>query len=297
MRAVITRILPGYPTKVDLQWDLEAVTESGTFLFDVERSGSTEGPWTAIATGLTATTYTDQLDQEEANVLSLARDIYYRIRVVPPSGATNEFYSVVVNLDGQAQLEVRDPQPAIGYTVSTDAQVEVPPTTGLAPRPDHRGFRRLLRRKIRREEEILFRKLAGIEFFLLKRRHFGVRCTECYDEATREVLETRCGTCYGTSWEGGFFDPVEILGRRLASQVQTDQGPNTKDDLNFTRIQVLDFPRVDEGDLLVEKYHNRRFLVKQRYFTSLKTIPVHQTLSVSELGRKAVEYDIPLSLL
>ena len=66
--------------------------------------------------------------------------------------------------------------------------------------------------------------------------------------------------------------------------------------MNQTRIQFLDFPRIDEEDILVEKANNRRYLVMSRYFTSLKTIPVHQTISVSELERQAVEYKIPVSL-
>jgi hypothetical protein len=72
--------------------------------------------------------------------------------------------------------------------------------------------------------------------------------------------------------------------------------PQAKMDINMTQIQFLDFPRIDEEDIIVEKANDRRFLVKSRYFTSLKTIPVHQTVSVSELERQAVEYKIPVTL-
>jgi hypothetical protein len=298
VRAVITRISPEFPSRVALQWDLEAVSETGIFQFVVERSGSPGGPWTVIETDLDDTyLYTDPLTDEEANVLSLGRDIYYRVKATPPSGAGNAVYSVTVNLDGQAESTTNDPIVGIGYTIDDGAQVEVSPATGQSRRPTLAGRKRLLRRKIIRDETIALKKLNGIEFLLLKRRHFGTRCTAgCYDPASKEVTITNCATCYGTSWEDGYFTPVELLGRRLASQVQTNIGQQTKDDVDMTRIQVLDFPRIDEGDLLVEKLHNRRFLVKQRYFTTLKTVPVHQTLTVSELNRQAVEYNIPLSV-
>lgn len=298
MRAIITRISPGFPSQVALQWDLEDVTEIGVFQFAVERSGSPGGPWTVIETDLDDTyLYTDPLTDEKANVLSLGRDIYYRVEATPPSGAGNAVYSVIVNLDGQAETTTNAPIPGIGYTVDDEAQLEVSPATGQFKRPTLAGRKRLLRRKILRDETVALKKANGIEFLLLKRRHFGTRCTAgCYDPATKEVMVTRCSTCYGTSWEGGYYTPITLLGRRLASQVQTSTGQQTKDDVDMTRVQVLDFPRIDEGDLLVEKLHNRRFLVKQRYFTTLKTIPVHQTLTVSELNRQAVEYDIPLSV-
>jgi len=300
LKAFITSVTPWFPKRVQLQWDLDEVTESGTFQFDVERSGSSEGPWTKIAENLADVyLYNDTLDQENANVLSLARDIYYRIRVVPPSGVLNAIYSVVTNLDGQAATETIGPRPVMGFQVLDPAQFEVDPLTGQSVRPHNRqpGRLRLLRRKILRDEYIRLRKLAGMEFWLLKRRHFGVRCTNCYDPATQEVTRSRCLVCYGTSWTGGYFSPVAILGgTQHASQIQSDISSQTKDDIHIRRIELLDFPRVDEGDLLVEKARNRRFLVKQRYYTSLKSVTVHQTVTTSELERQAIEFEIAVSL-
>lgn len=282
---------------IRIQWDLEEVTESGSFTFDVERSGSTEGPWTTVGTGLADVyTYDDPLSDEEANTLSLSRDIYYRVKVTPPSGAVNAFYSPVVNLDGQAETEIVGPRPIIGYQVLDPAQHEVDPRTQATKRPriERRLF--LLRRKILRDEYVRLKKLVGIEFYLLKRRHFGTRCTNCYDPYTREVTISHCSECYGTSWIGGYFNPVEILGAPQESQVQSDLSPQTKDDIRMSQIQLLDFPRIDEGDLLIEKAHNRRFLVKRRYYTTLKRISVHQTVSVSELERQAKEYMVSVAL-
>lgn len=296
MRVVISNILPIYPAKVGLQWVVEAKSALGTYSFDVERSGSPEGPWIKVATGLLDTyLWEDPLTDNSANILSLGRDIYYRIYADPPGTGTSE-YSDAVNLDGQAQSHVTDPIPAVGYKKNTYSQYEKPPTTKIAPRPTADGRRRLLRRKILRDEYILMKKLAGMEYYLLKRRHFGVRCTACYDRITREVTKSNCTLCYGTSWEDGYFTPVLMLGRRLSSQIQADISPQAKAEVNTAQIQFMDFPRVDEEDIIVERATNRRFLVKGRYFTSLKSIPVHQTLTVSELERNAVEYSIPVSL-
>jgi len=298
VRVIIEKILPWYPTKVSIQWGLEAVTEHGTFSFNIERSGSPSGGWYEIAHGLTNVyTYDDLLNDEQANTLSLARDIYYRVRAVPPSGINNAFYSPTVNLDGQAVTEQNDPAPGIGYTVNTDAQVEVDPQIRLEQRPHtDQGRKRLLRRKILRDELVLLKKLVGIEFLLLKRRHFGVRCSDCYDPVTRETLNNKCASCYGTSWVGGYYPAIDVLGRRMASQIKENLDQQSMADTDQTRIQLLDFPKIESGDILVEKAHNRRFLVKERYYTTLKTIPVHQTVAVTELERQAVEYGIPVTL-
>jgi len=299
VRAFITGIVPWETKQVRLQWDIEEANESGSFTFEVYRSGAPSGPWTKIKEYNDAYIGYDDLDSEAANLMSLARDIYYKIRVIPPSGEGNAFESPVVNLEGNAEIVVEESQPAIGYRINDPAQFEPDPQTNITERSTESRVDvrlRLIRRKIMRDQYILLRKLNGIEYLLLKRRHFGTRCPDCYNPGTREVLKSHCDTCHGTSWLEGFFNPITIYGRRLASQIQTELSPQTKDDIDVTRIQFQSFPRIDEGDILVEKTHNKRFLVKQRYFTTLKTIPVHQTVTVSELERQAKEYAISVAL-
>lgn len=299
MKAFITEINPWKTNQVRLQWDLEEVGESGSFDFEIYRSGSPSGPWTKVQDYTDVYIGYDDLDTEAANMLSLSRDIYYKIHVIPPSGEANAVDSTIVDIDGQAETVVMDPIPAIGYRVLDPAQYEANPRTVLTKRPiENRLDRRLrlLRRKIMRDQYIRLKKLNGIEYLLLKRRHFGTRCPDCYDTSTSEITVSHCATCHGTSWQEGYFTPVAMLGHRLNSQVQHDLSPQTKDDINQTRIQLQNFPRIDEGDLLVEKDKNRRFLVKQRYFTTLKTVPVHQTVMVSELQRQAKEYAIAVTL-
>lgn len=298
MKAYITKITPWHPDKVKLQWDLAEVTESGTFTFDIERSGSPGGPWTTIASGQTGYTYEDTLDLESANTLSLVRDMYYRVKAIPPSGVPNAVYSSIVNLDGLVEHEIVPSQPGTYERPVPRGQVEPDPDTNLTDDPS-RGIDvrlRLIKNKILQDRYLMLKRLNGIEYFLLKRRHFGTRCS-CFDPSTSEILYADCSLCHGTGWQdGGYYDPITVLGRRVTSQIQSKTSPQDERDLNFTFIQLLDFPRVEEGDLLVEKAHNRRWLVQQRSETSLKGITVNQTVAVSELPRTAPEYDIVLAL-
>ncbi len=302
MKVIISNITPWHPTSVRLQWDLEQVSESGTFLFDVERSGSSGGPWTTINASPLSNTYTydDTLGDEEANTLSLTRDIYYRILAEPPSGAANEVYSPIINLDGLSEYEITEEEPGNPARPVPLAQFGPDPQKNTFRRPLSADARhRLYKRALMRNMYLMLRHLNGINFKLLKRRHFGTRCTECYDTITRVVLESHCPVCYGTSWIDGYYTPLDILGRLVrgsTGHIQTQLSPQAKDDLNFPQIQTLDFPRIDPGDVLVAADRNRRFLVKQRYNTSLETVIVHQTLAVSELPRTAVEYDVDAGL-
>jgi len=142
---------------------------------------------------------------------------------------------------------------------------------------------------------IALKHLNGIEYYLLKRRHFGERCDVCYDTTTRMVMKSHCDTCHGTSWKNGYFTAVEMLGRQLPKRVSTRISKQAKDDINITSIQLLAFPRVDEGDILVEKFLNRRWLVQQSNRTTLKTAAIHQTVQVSELPRSAPEYAVSVA--
>jgi hypothetical protein len=302
MKAVIIKIFLGHPANVQLQWDLEQASESGSFLFDVDRSGSPDGPWTTLTSSplVDTYTYTDTLADEEANTLSLVRDIYYRIRAEPPSGPSNQVYSAIVNLDGLSEYEILPEEPGNPERPVPIDQYEPDPQTFVHRRPHTTDARyRLVKRALARNMYLMLKKLNGIKFKLLKRRHFGTRCTVCYDPMSRMVFDSHCATCYGTSWVGGYYTPIEIYGqivRGSGGHIQTQLSPQAKDDLNFPQIRTLDFPRIDPGDVLVAMDRNRRFLVKQRYNSSIKTISVHQTLAVSELPRTAVEYDVDAQL-
>ena len=295
MDAFISRIIPQHPSAVALQWVLENVTESGSFSFEIYRSGSPGGPWTLLDTVVDVYLYADTLGDEDANTLAISRDIYYRVGAIPPSGVGNRVFSPIVNLDGLTEYSVSGPSEGIGYVLDSPGQYEPQPATGQMQRPTVAGRKRLLKRALQRKIYIGLKKLYGVEFWLLKRRHFGTRCPNCYSKTARLVI-SGCPVCYGTSWDGGYYTPIDLLGKRETAPIQTVTTPQQKAEILRTQIVTLDFPRIDSDDLLVEKHANRRWIVTQRAEKTLKGVIVAQILDVSELSHKDDAYTVPVTL-
>lgn len=261
MTVEITRLLPLFPRGVFFQWDLLNPTETGSFQFDVYRSGSPEGPWEPLLLGgADIYNYSDVLPSTstqatgDINQLSLTRGIFYRVVVTPPSGCDNAVEVVSV----------------------------------VEPRLD--GKQRLLKRKILRDESLTFKKLNGVEIAVVKRMHWGPRCTKCWDKTTKAVTRANCTTCYGTGFSPGYFAPILTLGRRGTLPAAKQIAPQGIAEYRPTQVTILDAPKVEPDDVLVFLKDNKRFVVKAVLQTELKTVGVHQKLEVSEIARSSIEY-------
>lgn len=263
----ITRVTPLYPKKVFIQWDLDNPTETGSYTFTVERSGSTEGPWELLQAGLQngfnyIDDFTNPVYEDDAvlHPFSLQREIYYRVTATPPSGC-----------DAQAISEPHGIEP------------ELPP------------IQRGLRRKLRYEETLLWKAYSGVKLALLKRRRWGTRCGDCWDPVTNTVLKEHCTTCYGTSFEKGYWDPIVVWGRIHPPHNIVAQ--TTQRDVNESSqhmITLLDTPLLQDGDLIVEMTTNQRHLVRRQTRTELKRKAVHQQVTTALLARNSVEYSLPV---
>lgn len=270
----ITRTTALYPTKVFVQWDVSS-DESGAFFVDVFRAGGPAGPWESIAVGLReAYNFVDEAfslppsppsnanGREPVNLFSLSREIFYKVTVTPPSGGAAAFSS-----------------PA------------VPVEPGLDKRT------RLLKRKLLRDLSVGFRRLNGVPLSLLKRRRWGSRCPVCWDQVLREATQEHCLTCFGTGFEGGYWSPVRVRGRREAATVQTQLSAHGETDVKYADYILLDFPRLEYKDVVVDLRSGDRYEVQRMTPTELKGVTVHQKLTASLLGRNAIEYEVPVDLI
>lgn len=306
MKVYISRVSPIFPSSVFLGWDLIPDNGvSGNYTFTVGRSGSPNGPWTTISQPLTnVVNFIDRMDQnldngpdrnEEINLLSLAREIYYNVTCTSPNGVVTT--SPAVNLDGLSPVTYQEQEFTLGTLPNENGQREVSdPRMRAEIFPRWQKRLRLLRRKILRDEYIAMREAVGITLIILKRRHFGIRCDLCYDPLTRASTQTKCPECFGTSWKQGYFSGIETYGQVRPEPVQTSASPQGQGDSKVSQFTILAFPKLEQDDLIVELYTDRRWQVQQVVPTELRRILVHQRVVASELGRQSIEYYVPATV-
>lgn len=269
MRLVLTNGIAIYRSPEDtgsfLQWHIEN-PPNAALTFKVERAQSPEGPFDLVADNLKNFYYYDNSREipglkpedarENVNLLSLLRSIYYRVTATTAAGDTASATSELANV--------------------------------LPPRLQG------LQRKMQRDLSMGL-KFNGVDTYMLKRLHWGLRCKACFDVLTKKVTASKCENCYGTGFEQGYATPVQIKVRYLAPNSDTQVSPQGWTDIVRIRAICLPFPRMYPGDVLVEKLSNSRYLVMQNSQTELRRDIVHQALSISELSRDSVEYRIPVN--
>lgn len=273
MEVQITRTTPVYRTPdntgIFVQWTIDAPPSVGVDDFKLERSGAPEGPFELVIDKLkdfhffddlrAAPPPTDSTDtRENLNFLSLSRAVYYRV--------------TATDIDGNEATQVR----IVG--------------------PDNLSRKLLLfRRKMQRDLSVAF-KFNSIDLAILKRRHWGIRCTACFDKLTKRVTHSKCNSCFGTGFDTGYFTPVRVRGRIGVQNIQTNITPQGKADISQKRLTILDYPEVEVDDVIVDIRQNKRYIITHRHSTEMQTVAVHQQLTISELARDSIEYRIPANL-
>lgn len=261
-----SRITPLIPYGYFVQWSVKA-NESGTYIFELYRSGSVEGPWEPISGPLTNQfSFIDTLTPpqgptnylyQKPNQLALGRRFFYRLVCVLPSGKN--------------------------LTVIDDTDPDLSPLHAQQWRRATVDFGLSVKRQ-------------GMLVAVLKRRRWGVRCTRCTDKVTREIIRASCKICWGTAFDGGYWEPMLVYGLRQPASETTTITTEQNSDASLTRFRVPYLPQVEKDDLLISPKDNKRFLVDQQVQTEIGTVTIHQTVTAIELNHDHILYDFPVEL-
>ena len=259
MKVTITRVLPVYPHEVFVQWTLEN-PENAAYTFKVYRSGSPEGPFEQVSDEIRDNNFF-YIDRPVAQ-LNLTSRAWYLVQAIPETGPDNSATSAAKTAEH-----------------------------------DEQKYRGRIGRKARYDLGIQLKRLSGVKVVFLKRKRFGKRCADCYNEQTKDVLLSHCGTCYGTSFDGGYHDPVQGWAKLDPAVVSQRADTTGKTDAAMFGATMLDYPLLEAEDVVVETRTNRRFMVRQKVPTEASRVTVHQDLQVSELSRADVVYTLKLDLV
>ena len=246
---------PIYPKSVYLSWGLKAdFVDPGTYSYTVYRSGSPEGPWEKL-NSIPLPNDPSYLDSEP-NLSSKYRDIYYFVEAISGRGTT--YTSPVKNL--LRNVERRE------YIKATE---------------------------INRQEMVLLRQYAGTEVHIFKKKHYGEVCS-CYDPVTESIMISDCETCAGTRYVGGYWNPIRTFAAITPESMAVNENSELKTEIVRTEAWITAYPKVTDGDLLVEVSTNRRWVIKRVQNTELRRFPVKQSMVIHELSRDNPEYSIAL---
>lgn len=157
------------------------------------------------------------------------------------------------------------------------------------PEPD------LIAMEIRRHIHLLMQEFAGRRLWVLPVRTFGQRCPACWDYTLRQRTRSSCPDCYDTGFLGGYMHPIEAW-------FQIDPSPKTSQTLVMVKTQQSNttgrgpnFPELKPDDIIIEA-ENRRWKVIAVSQTEKGRSGLHQEFQLYELGRKDIEFTIPLRM-
>jgi hypothetical protein len=253
----IVAVAPVYATGVLVQWVTTNPPDIGAYSYEVQRSGSPAGPWTSVGTVVDTFIYSDTA----ASLHGLTRDIYYRVIVTPP--VAPPLTSAVHNIRGELPLALA-------------------------------GRHFLRARKMRTDLLRTFKKFSGKEYFVLKKIHWGARCTVCWDTLTKSVVDETCATCFGTGFLTGYYTPYRMWGRLDPTTTAAPLQLEGKADQRMFKFTCLDIPLLMPDDVIVGVLDDRRFIVHTQVQTEMRLVGVHQDVTLAELPRDNPVYKVPV---
>jgi len=154
------------------------------------------------------------------------------------------------------------------FVLNGDSEYVLPSFIGGLPEKD-----RLYIKAIRRREILSQEKGGGRPGFVLKKRS-DIRCPSCGIDALAS-----CTTCLGSGFAGGYYSPLPYdvlsVNHQLNSTKATSPVGVFSLDKEVTRGLV--YPILEEGDVWVEKFTDRRYFITGKQELTYRGIPIIYT--------------------
>jgi len=165
---------------------------------------------------------------------------------------------------------------------------ETPSTNSQDPEPD------LIANEVNRQEDVLFREFIGRRSWLFPVRTFGPVCT-CIDRVLGRRTRSNHSLCFGTGWLGGYMHPVQIFIQLDPNSKQTNLNSLQEQQPSNTIARMISFPPVSPRDVIVESENKRWRVVSVTTTQRLRSV-LHQEISLHEIPRGDIEYDLPVNI-
>jgi len=143
--------------------------------------------------------------------------------------------------------------------------------------------------EIQRREYLLLSKFAGVKSYLFKRRTYGLRCHRCWSATQEKVMDDHCPVCFGTSFEGGYFDPLPCFIAYDPTPNEIIKGYVGRIESNLIAGWTISVPEMAADDIIIRTGDWNVYSISKIQTTELQTNSVRQMLSLSQLSKRDVE--------
>lgn len=145
--------------------------------------------------------------------------------------------------------------------------------------------------ELRRRELKMYSKV-GMKCWVLYRRHWGNKCTNCASPTTGQARDPQCQECYGTGYVGGYYRPYATRlmvigsGQKITTKIGTTIGRSAQ-------VRMCPQFPVNGKDVIVLKGEGRRYVVDEVTIEAQwKGFPLVLHPKVSYLDPTDVIYDV-----
>ena len=145
-------------------------------------------------------------------------------------------------------------------------------------------------KEIKRREDLLLRKWAGVDSFIFRKITFGKRCTLCWNPVIEKVTRDNCPECLGTSFEGGYFPGFRTKIQYDPSPNNAKLGPVGVTEFNQLTAWTTSLPVLHVFDLVLRIPDFALYRIESLNPTELQSVTVRQMMNLVELDKNSIEF-------
>lgn len=149
--------------------------------------------------------------------------------------------------------------------------------------------------EIRRRNDLYLKRYVGVPAAVLIRKTFGQRCAQCFDNIKQREKISKCFTCFGSGFVGGYFPQVNGMVNFSPSPEMVQLIETGERQPNQTNLWLSYYPEISARDMIVEFPEQRRWRVVTVGKTERLRVTSRQIAQVVEINRSDVEYLVPVN--
>jgi hypothetical protein len=143
--------------------------------------------------------------------------------------------------------------------------------------------------EIQRREYMLLSKFTGAKSYFLRKKTRGMRCPRCWNKTAEHIMDDHCPVCYGTSFDGGYFDPIPVYIQYDPSAANKRKAYYGSAEPNVINAWTISMPEMSSDDIIIRTMDWNVYKVTDVNCTELQTQPVKQVLTITQLARDDIE--------